>query len=345
MLLILTPGFPENEQDSTCLPAQQQFIKHLQACFPGLRIIILALQHPPVRKVYRWHHMAVVSFGITRGFYIRFRWIIVWRMIRRLQKEQKPAGILSFWHRETALLGTWYSRIHGIPHYNWILGQDARKENLLPAVIRPRAAGLIAASPFLAHQFLQNHGVMPAHVIAPGIDLPAFSDHRPFRDIDILGAGSLIPLKQYDLFLDIVKALSADLPAIKAILCGKGMQQDALRRQIHRLEMSGVVTLAGEKPRTEVIRMMERTRIFLHPSSYEGFSGACLEALYAGAHVISFCDPTGEKIPHWHVVGSQEEMRRKALELLADPGLDHEPVMLHAAGDTAREVMRLFARS
>ena len=53
---------------------------------------------------------------------------------------------------------------------------------------------------------------------------------------------------------------------------------------------------------------MQRTKIFLHTSSYEGFSGACLEALYAGAHVISFCEPMKQKIDHWHIVKDEKEM-------------------------------------
>jgi len=42
-LVILSPGFPGNEADSTCMPPQQIFVKALRAICPGLEIIVLTL--------------------------------------------------------------------------------------------------------------------------------------------------------------------------------------------------------------------------------------------------------------------------------------------------------------
>ena len=45
-LVILSPGFPKDEADTTCLPAHQVFIKSLNKNFPSLKIIILSFQYP-----------------------------------------------------------------------------------------------------------------------------------------------------------------------------------------------------------------------------------------------------------------------------------------------------------
>jgi hypothetical protein len=87
---------------------------------------------------------------------------------------------------------------------------------------------------------------------------------------------------------------------------------------------------------------MQRTKIFLHTSNYEGFSTVCIEAMYAGAHVISFCYPLDHPVPHWHVVNNAEEMTAKAIELLQDAGTAYEPVLLYSMDDSARSIMKLF---
>ncbi len=87
---------------------------------------------------------------------------------------------------------------------------------------------------------------------------------------------------------------------------------------------------------------MQRCKIFLHPSAYEGFSTVCLEALYAGAHVISFRRPGHQLLEHWHVVCTPQEMLEKALELLEDPLTDYHPVFPYSMEDNAAAVMQLF---
>jgi hypothetical protein len=90
------------------------------------------------------------------------------------------------------------------------------------------------------------------------------------------------------------------------------------------------------------VQLMQRSRVFLHTSLYEGFSTVCLEALSAGAHVISFCKPMDLSIPHWHFSRTREEMLQSLLEILKDPSTDHAPVLPYSMSDSARAVMKLF---
>ena len=62
-LIILTPGFPENEADTVCLPLQQAFIKALKETDPGLDIIVLSFHYPYVKKKYNWFDIRVIAFG------------------------------------------------------------------------------------------------------------------------------------------------------------------------------------------------------------------------------------------------------------------------------------------
>lgn len=347
-LVILTPGFPVNESDSTCLPAQQQFVRALNNYFPSLRVIVVAFQFPFTGLDYEWHGNRVMPLnGRNRNkIYRLLTWSRAWLALRKLKKSHPIMGLFSFWCTECALVGRYFSKVHEVPHFTWILGQDAREMNrFFIKLIRPSGQELVAMSDFLSGEFYRNHAIRPQHVIPNGIDAALYKTGPVTRDIDLLGAGSLIPLKQYDLFIRVVRELTRLFPTLQARICGIGAEYHNLQLLVRLLKLKDSVQLMGEQSHGEVLQLMQRTRIFLHTSSYEGYSSVCLEALYAGAHVISFCRPMTAGIDHWHIVGDREEMIAKALELLADPELDHHPVLVNSMEDTARAVVRLFAEA
>ena len=121
-----------------------------------------------------------------------------------------------------------------------------------------------------------------------------------------------------------------------------GREKDKTEALINELSLQTNLHLLGGKLHEEVLQLMQQTKIFLHTSEYEGFSTVCLEALYAGAHVISFCYPLDHPVPHWHVVKSKDEMTAKALEILQNPASEYTPVLLYSMDDSAKEMMRLF---
>jgi len=232
-----------------------------------------------------------------------------------------------------------------LQHFIWILGQDARKGNKFIPLIRPEGRELVAMSNFLAQEFSRNYGVTPRHIIPNGVDPSLYGPATVDRDIDVLGVGSLIPLKQYDLFLLAVQGLKDRLPGIKVAICGKGPEEEHLLGLIREFGLPDNVILTGELPHTDILRMMQRARVFLHTSSYEGFSTVCLEALYAGAQVISFCRPMDTIISHWHIVKTKEDLIEKIFEILSDNDIDHSPVLAHAMSDSVQAMMGLYSET
>ncbi|HEY9363216.1 MAG TPA: hypothetical protein VIQ00_08150, partial [Chitinophagaceae bacterium] len=166
-LIILTPGFPENESDSTCLPAQQAFVRSINATHPATKIIILSFQYPFLKSEYLWHGNQVIAFGgKNRGNISRLLlWGKVWQTLNKIYKSHQIAGILSFWCGECALVASRFARKKNLAHYCWILGQDARKNNHYVNRIKPHATELIVMSDFLQKEFFKNHSIYPAHTI------------------------------------------------------------------------------------------------------------------------------------------------------------------------------------
>ncbi len=343
-LIILCQGFAANMQDTTCLPAHQVFVKALNRNFPSLRIIILAFQYPLCSKEYKWFGNDIISFnGADEGKFSRLLlWWRIHRRLRKLKKQTNIIGLLSFWCSECALIGKKFAKRNYLKHIIWITGQDAKKNSKYVKWIKPSSNELVAMSDFLADTFYKNHGVKPAYVIPNGIDKEMFDKVQVVKNIDILAAGSLIPLKQYNVFVEAIAAIKKVIPSVNAMLCGAGPEEQKLKEMIRQYKLEKNLSLTGKKQHGEVLQLMQQAKIFLHPSSYEGFSTVCLEALYGGAHVISFVKPMNHSIKNWHIVNSKEEMIKKTISLLTKSNIQYTPVLLYSMDENAKAMMKLF---
>jgi glycosyltransferase involved in cell wall biosynthesis len=342
-LVILTPGFPRSEDDTTCLPMQQQLVKAIKRNDPLLDIIILSFHYPFFKKTYQWHDVKVISFGgknkggLTK-LLLRQR---ANAALKKINSENDIIGILSFWYGECAWVAKRFADKHNLKHYCWVLGQDAKKENKYPLRLHARADELMALSDFIQDEFERNHGVRPAHMIPPGVDTSA-SVNMISKDIDIIAAGSLIPLKQYEILVEIVSGIKKERPGVKAVLIGDGPERAKLQKLIGEKGLDQNIRLTGELAHPEVLELMQRGKIFIHPSSYEAFGVVCIEALHAGCHVISFCRPMKHHIEGWHIVSSKEAMEQKAIEILQENHTIHNSSSPFLITDTAKAVADLF---
>lgn len=343
-LVILTPGFPKDEDDTTCVPAQQLFVKTLKETHPGLKIIVITFHYPHYTAKYDWHDVKVLAVGSKKKgpIFRRVEWFRAWSVLKHLNGKYRLIGLLSFWMGECAWIGDMFGRKYFVKHYCWLLGQDAKAGNKYFKKIAPKGEELIALSDFIVSEFHNNYGVAPKHIIPVGIDPSLFKPTVAERTIDIIGAGALIPLKQYDVFIDIIAYLKDIFPDINAIICGKGPELKNLTAKIEMLNLEKNLTLTGELPHKEVLALMQRSKIFLHTSNYEGFGLVCLEALYAGTKVVSFVRPMNERITNWYVAPHKHNMLRIITEILRDKNIGHQHILPFALEDNARAMVKLF---
>jgi glycosyltransferase involved in cell wall biosynthesis len=344
-LVILSPGFPKDEADTTCVTAQQIFVKALKETNPQLHIFVLAFQYPFKQARYQWHDVDVIAFGGKNrgGIFRLFTWLRAGLTLRKLNKQYQLIGLLSFWLGECAFIANSFAKRHGLKHFCWVLGQDAKPQNKYFKWVKPDAGSLIALSDFIAAELSKNYHVKPLHIIPPGIDTVLFKPSSAARrDIDILGAGSLIPLKQYELFVSFINLLRRYFPDIKAVICGNGPELKSLQSMVKDLGLENNVEFTGEIPHKSVLALMQRSKVFLHTSAYEGFGVVCLEALYAGAHVVSIVQPMNTRIENWHIIYRQVDMAHKLKEILGNPSIKYKAVLPYTICGTARSVIKLY---
>jgi glycosyltransferase involved in cell wall biosynthesis len=344
-LLILTPGFPKDETDTTCLPFLQNLIEELNEEFPKLNLIILAFDYPFINAPYKWKGNKVISFNGWKRRKLRklYKWLLIWTSIKKIKRSNNIVGILSLWCGECAYLGNRFAKRSKLRHYCWIQGQDAKKGNKYVSMIKPASEEMIAISDFNQREFELNHGIRPGHVIPVGIRPGEYLEEHVIKENDILGVGSLIPLKQYHLFIEIIYKIKPYFPDIKVVLCGKGPEESKLRALIEYYKLQENVTLAGELSHDKILTIMRRSKVFLHTSNYEGLSVACLEALGSGCRVISFLKPMQHEIDHWYVVRTKEEMIEKAISILSDAGMIYRPVFPFTSKESVKNLLRLYS--
>ncbi len=342
---MLTPGFAANEDDTTCLPTIQQFIMCIKNDFPACFITILAFQYPFINGEHYWNGIKVISLGGNNkpGLARVNTWRRAMVALTKIHRDKPIDGMLSLFITECALVGKLFSRWKKIKHYTWLLGQDTKPTNKYVRRINPQPAELIAMSNVQNTDLFQSFGITAKHIIENGINESFFPPfNNGIRNIDIIGAGSFIPLKQYGMFIEIIHALKIKGLELNAVLCGDGVLKPELVGLAEKLGVNGNVHFPGLTTHSQTLEYMNNSKIFLHTSRAEASSTVLMEALYSGCKTVAFAK-VGHKITEqfYHCV-NKEMMVEKIYELLIDEKQEYKQFNYNSMHDSAREMMQLF---
>lgn len=299
-LIWLTPGFATDEADSKCIPPLQLLAQQLstQANF---RLHIISLHYPFRQQPYQWHGVDVYP-AYCSGTFAKIRtWWRAWNYLKTLVREYPQAQLHSFWLNDAALLGHWAGKRYGLTHRVTLMGQDARPTNRYLRLFPLPKLQLITLSFFHDEQLFQSTARRGDQIIPWGIATVSQLEQQK-RTIDILGVGNLISLKDYSTFVRIIAQLKEQHPHIRAMLIGDGIERAALEQLAQDLGVDQHITFAGYLERANVLDYMQKSRVFLHPSTYESFGYVFLEALAAGMRVVSRPVGIASASEHWKVV-------------------------------------------
>lgn len=322
-LLLVTPGFPENEEDTTCLPSLQQFVLSYKKLYPDLNITILSLHYPFHKSFYQWHDINVhCTTGKNKTGFKRLR--TIYRAYKKgvmINHSATIDAVLSVWVTDAALAAKHIARKLHVPFFAWAWGQDVKPDNKYMKLVNPNPEHLAVMSDYQNDILEHSYGIKAKYVIPNAIIedvFPALNTGE--RTVDILAVGSLIPLKQYHLFIEQVKWLRENgYPNIKAVLAGDGPLKNEMVALREKYNLENNLTIAGSVPHDEIFKLMNNAKIFLHPSSYEGHSTVILEALYSGCHVVSFMPIATTAVENFIQCSSTNDMQAAIIHALANP--------------------------
>ncbi|MGD9899159.1 MAG: glycosyltransferase family 4 protein, partial [Calditrichaceae bacterium] len=345
LIVFLVPGFPEDEKDTSCIPALQNYILHFSQTHPGLRTIVIAFQYPFIRGWYYRNHISVYSCGGKNkgGIFRLMVWVRAAAVLIRIRAGIKISVIHSFWLSETTLIGQWLAGILGAAHVASVMGQDALESNPYLRRLNFSKMTMTCGSQTAARHFFESTGRTTDHIIPIGIDrdMPEFSRNHHQRDIDIIGVGSLIPLKNFRLFIEIISELRPEFPNIRCVIIGDGTERDQLAEMITGLDLDENIRLTGHLTRAEVISLLTQSRIFLHTSEYEAQGYVFLEALFAGLYLVKH-DTGYPESGHKTVICKNKGNFLEAISSLMRTAPDHSPILLKTINETVNDYHEIY---
>ncbi len=342
-LILLVPGFPADEHDSTCIPPLQNFVHCLSRKYPGKIEAVIAFQYPFRRGKYNWNGVPVWSAGgrNRRGIFRLFTWFRVIHFYFAATSGGKTGCIHAFWLGECAFIGRLLIRFSRKKLVVSLMGQDSAAPTWYKFFLKSKNIILTAPSEFAAGTYRRATGREVSAVVPFGLaGSDAFQETSlPLkRTVDILGVGSLIPLKNFDQFVQIVAVLRERFPEIRAEIIGAGPERAKLQRRIREKTLQSHLRLTGELPRPEVLRRMRRSKILLHPSRFEAQGYVFMEALAAGMAVIARNVGYLPDHPAVQRCGNEPEMAFIAAEFLKNRTEKPPPVL-----PTMAETVSVFA--
>ncbi|WP_342679581.1 glycosyltransferase family 4 protein [Methanofollis sp. UBA420] len=198
----------------------------------------------------------------------------------------------------------------------------------------------IAVSPSTASA-LAGLGVREGVEVVPnGIDLARIAAVPPSAEAtDVIFVGRLIREKHADLLVDALAMVREEVPDLRAVIVGDGPERAGVERRVHDLGLAGSVFFTGFLPDyVSVIAAMKASKVFVLPSTREGFGIAALEAMACGLPVVTADHPGNavrdlvEEGVNGFVCGlSAGEIARKVLFTLQE-GADLKKSSLDMAG-------------
>ncbi|HXB12100.1 MAG TPA: glycosyltransferase [Bacteroidia bacterium] len=341
-LVILTPGFPKDEQDTTCLPFLQDYLNAFARLHPEIKIFVIAFQYPFKKGNYKWNGVNVYSGGGGTKYLNRlFVWNRIYRHLKQLHYENTIIAVHSFWLTGCTLVAQRFCKKSGIKHVAYAIGQDVLKTNRYLSLLDYSKMKVAAMSESIAKKFGEQTGRSAQYIIASGVNMDKIDNDNNRRDIDIIGVGALIPLKNYTLFIDLVNSLKADFQNIKACIIGKGELEKPLKEKILSDGLQNNLQLEGEVTHKEVFHYLSKSKIFLHTSTYEGQSTVISEALACGLNVVCFDIGRIDVKDKVNVCKTEREMIETLKKLLSSE-LTYKPALLRTPEDMVNDFMKVY---
>jgi glycosyltransferase involved in cell wall biosynthesis len=148
--------------------------------------------------------------------------------------------------------------------------------------------------------------------VAPATDSPT-----------LLTVGRLTASKGHRVLLPAMREVVRRMPSARLLVCGRGEEEAALRRQAHALGLGDRVEFLGFAP--DVRRVLAQADVFVMPSLAEGLGVAVLEAMAMAKPVVA-SDAGGlpESVVHGETglvvaAGDAGALGEALLDLLNDP--------------------------
>ena len=238
------------------------------------------------------------------------------RVLRRFQPDivhthTAKAGLIGRLAAAAERVPVLVHTFHGLMFHGYYSTFVSRFIVYMERWLAKKTTRIIALSSMQQQQIVAQYRICPlqkVHVVPLGIELDAFTEQQDskrsfFRsrykldedEVAIGIVGRIVPIKNHDLFLQVVAQLHPQFPQARFFIVGDGHLRRKLQQQCDRLEID--YTFFPEEPRkatliftswiTEVDKAMAGLDMVVLTSHNEGTPVSLMEAQAAGKPVVS----------------------------------------------------------
>ncbi len=313
-ILFITPGFPENEQDSACIPALWIYAKGLSES--GVKVSIITLQYPFRKGKYKWNGISV--FPLNGANKKVKQLLLTNKAIKSAIKihEENPVDVVhSFWLHRATEIAMKVGQSLNVPVLATAMGQEMRNPKSNFEKWKNVDIPIISISEFQSDA-LKREGVVPTQIIPWGIDYFGIKDKR----VDLVCVGSLIPLKNVAYFVELCALLKSHIPDFKAGIIGDGPEKNAITRQIKENDLESNIQMPGALSYEGAIWWTGHAKVLVSASEFEGFGMTIIEAMACETHVLATPVGIAKELEVPHLIGDpQLDVAMLLMLLKADP--------------------------
>ena len=213
----------------------------------------------------------------------------------------------------------------------WVMPYK-KSTRFLRKVMYPFAKGIVfqteGASLFFSKKIREKGIVLPNP-----IDLSRFKNYNrkiDFCNKNIISAGRLEKQKNFGLLIDAFKLFNQRLPGYTLTIYGDGSERKILEKQIVENKLEKVVFLPGKT--NNLIQQMQKSRMFVLSSDYEGVPNVLIEAMATGLPCVSTnCKPGGaasiiddNKNGYLVPIGDATQLSERMVDVLTNPAIERK---------------------
>ena len=340
-VLLLTPGFPKDENDFLCIPPVQDFLLKYKEIQPHTKFTVIAFHYPYEKRNYNWNGINVYALGGNNSVIRKlFTWKEAFKTAKSINEEFPFSSIHSLWFGECALVGNHLSKSFGCNHICTLMGQDVRSSNYYLQFMNKDKIKFISLSQNQSEEFNRITNRKVDGEIFWGIDEQIFNADDK-REIDLLAVGSLIPLKNYTLFVIIVAEIVKNFPDVVCKIVGDGPELTRLKDMAAQMEIKKNIEFTGLLSRKDIFKLMQQSKIFIHPSKFEGSGYVFAEALANGMNIVSFNVGYAKQSDKWFIAKDDMDFASITHKLLSSR-LNYEPQNIFPISETVNKYYQLY---
>jgi glycosyltransferase involved in cell wall biosynthesis len=193
--------------------------------------------------------------------------------------------------RKTPIVITWYE-VWGDYWFDY-LGFGGIIGKIIEQNIASFHCPTISVSAMTANRFRTGFKKSVSTVIPVGIDLLQIQSISPSAEAsDLIFVGRLIKEKNGILLVRAFHLLSSQYENFRLVIVGDGPERESITALIHDFSLEDHISLLGfTEEHDDLIARIKSSKVFVLPSTREGFGISALEALACGKPVVTVDHP------------------------------------------------------